>query len=146
MFWDSGFFNVGKCRVLLCGELSSPVGELSGVPTSWCELGDARGSWRTRPVFLSSFLIQNWVFVVEWTSGNWGLVLAAVVSVPSFASPAMGLCVIWLLVVWFLSRECWRGSWQGFIFLVFGRASFFDRRAFMYPRRVDRAVVPLVEV
>ncbi|CAN7137713.1 unnamed protein product [Brassica rapa subsp. narinosa] len=56
MFWDSGFFNAGKCRVLLRGELSSPVGELSGVPTSWCELGDARGSWRTRPVFLSSLL------------------------------------------------------------------------------------------
>ncbi|CAG7907968.1 unnamed protein product, partial [Brassica rapa] len=56
MFWDSGFFNAGKCRVLLHGELSSPVGELSGVPTSWCELGDARGSWRTRPVFLSSLL------------------------------------------------------------------------------------------
>lgn len=44
MFWDSGFFNAGKCRVLLRGELSSPVGELSGVPTSWCELGRARES------------------------------------------------------------------------------------------------------
>ncbi|WZY84924.1 hypothetical protein YC2023_031308 [Brassica napus] len=26
------------------------------------------------------------------------------------ASLFLGLCVIWLLVVWFFSRECWRGS------------------------------------
>uniref|UniRef100_M4F3I8 Uncharacterized protein n=1 Tax=Brassica campestris TaxID=3711 RepID=M4F3I8_BRACM len=90
MFWDSGFFNVGKCRVLLCGELSSPVGELSGVPTSWCELGDARGSWRTRPVFLSSFLIQSWVFVVEWTSGNWGSCPYGGCFCPVFCIPSYG--------------------------------------------------------
>lgn len=36
-----------------------------------------------------------------------------------------------------------RFGWQGFIFLVVGRASFFDRRAFIYLRRVAEQRFPL---
>ncbi|KAG5393563.1 hypothetical protein IGI04_023526 [Brassica rapa subsp. trilocularis] len=101
MFWDSGCFNAGKCRVLLHGELA--------LPCSPC-FGDARGSWRTRPVFLSSFLIQSQIFVVEWSQILLVPLRLGVLSLRRLFQSRLLHLQLWLLVVWVFSRECWRGS------------------------------------
>lgn len=66
-----------------------------------------------------------------------------------------GLAVFLLRVMcavfaWLLFLLTWvfleRFRWKGFIFMVFGWASLLEIQSFMYPRRVDRSVVPLVEL
>ncbi|KAF3569234.1 hypothetical protein DY000_02019235 [Brassica cretica] len=115
MFWDSGCFTAEQGSQLL-GSVTDRSGFLL---QTFAVLSMFRRCARFM-ADLSSFLVIVSYSKLGLCGGVelnlarstpvGGLVLAAVVSVPYFASPAMGLCVIWLLVVWFFSRECWRGS------------------------------------
>ncbi|WZZ46050.1 hypothetical protein YC2023_042309 [Brassica napus] len=80
MFWDSGCFNAGKCRVLLRGELASPV--MREVHDGLVQCSCHRFLFKAGSLWWSG------------RAGIGGLVLAAVVFVPSFASPAMVISVL----------------------------------------------------